>query len=146
MTQTMTNLELMSSLADGRLAGGDLARAVGLAHDDQEARVAWQRYHLIGEALRTGRHEPCTDTSDFVARLRGRLADEAPIATAPVLQPVAFESHMVRAEAVNEPVFRWKMVAGVASLAAAAAIGWTWIGAGNSAPAGPQMAQSSMPG
>jgi sigma-E factor negative regulatory protein RseA len=44
------------------------------------------------------------------------------------------------AEAANQPVFRWKLVAGLASLAAAAAIGWNWIGNAG-APAGARLAQ-----
>ncbi|RYF64155.1 MAG: anti-sigma factor, partial [Comamonadaceae bacterium] len=35
---------------------------------------------------------------------------------------------------------RWKLVAGAASIAAAAAIGWTWIGS-NAVPSGAQLAQ-----
>ena len=42
----------------------------------------------------------------------------------------------------NQPVFRWKLVAGLASLAAVAAIGWNWVGGvGAVAPAGAQLAQ-----
>jgi sigma-E factor negative regulatory protein RseA len=79
-----------------------------------------------------------------VANLRQRLADE-PVpkqsATVPTAVAVSKNSAPLRVEAANEPVFRWKMIAGVASIAAAAAIGWNWIGAGASAPAGPQLAQ-----
>ena len=45
-----------------------------------------------------------------------------------------------RVEAANEPVFRWKLVAGAASLAAAAAIGWNWVGVADSRAAGAQLA------
>ena len=44
-------------------------------------------------------------------------------------------------EAANEPVFRWKLLAGVASLAAVAAIGWNLVAGIGSAPVGPQLAQ-----
>jgi sigma-E factor negative regulatory protein RseA len=50
---------------------------------------------------------------------------------APVVLPV-----QRRAEAANEPVFRWKLVAGAASLMAVAAISWTLVGNGTAVPQG----------
>jgi sigma-E factor negative regulatory protein RseA len=55
---------------------------------------------------------------------------------APVVLPV-----QRRAEAANEPVFRWKLVAGAASLMAVAAISWTLVGNGAAVPqSGAQLA------
>jgi sigma-E factor negative regulatory protein RseA len=50
-----------------------------------------------------------------------------------------------RVEAANQPVFRWKLLAGAASVAAAAAIGWNWIGGAPQAPVGAQLAQQVSP-
>jgi len=50
-----------------------------------------------------------------------------------------------RVEAANEPVFRWKLVAGAASLMAVAAISWTLVGNGSAVPqAGGQLAAAPL--
>ncbi|MDQ7972947.1 MAG: sigma-E factor negative regulatory protein [Rhodocyclaceae bacterium] len=121
-------LERVSALADGQLEGDEFARAVDELGSGAELRASWQVYHLVGEVLRTGAHAPCTDSGVFMARLQQRLAAES--VARPVASAVPVASLPQVAEAANEPVFRWKMVAGVATIAAAAAIGWTWMGQG----------------
>lgn len=145
------SLEQLSAFADGQLQGEEWARTLDGACRDAELRAAWQTYHLVGDVLRSGRHAPCSDSTAFVARLQQRLAAEAVDAAmpaprpAPVPQPDAFVRRTT-VHAANEPVFRWKMVAGVASVAAAAAIGWAWVGAGiEGAPAGAQLALREAP-
>ena len=127
-TNGSESLEWVSALADGQLEGEEFARAVDEVGAGAELRASWQVYHLVGDVLRTGAHAPCTDSGVFMARLQQRLAAES------VARPVAAAAPAVAlpqvAEAANEPVFRWKMVAGVATIAAAAAIGWTWMGQG----------------
>lgn len=142
MNQTKTILlEQVSALADGQL--DDEAFGLVMAHaagQSGEVQAAWQRYHLIGDVLRAGQHERCTDQSAFVARLQQRIALEPSEPVHVQVQlPVAVALH--RIEAANEPVFRWKLVAGLASVAAAVAIGWSWVGS-ISAPAGAQLAQA----
>lgn len=127
-TNGSESLEWVSALADGQLEGDEFARAVDEVGSGAELRASWQVYHLVGEVLRTGAHAPCTDSGAFMTRLQQRMADESvarPVASAVPVAPLPQV-----AEAANEPVFRWKMVAGVATIAAAAAIGWTWMGQG----------------
>ncbi|MDB5732693.1 MAG: Anti sigma-E protein RseA family protein [Variovorax sp.] len=148
MKQTMTMCEQVSALADGQLDDAELARLLAAASHDGEVSAAWHRYHLVGDVLRAGRHERCTDTSAFVSRLQQRLgAERSAMAMAsppaiPDRAPVVGRSAM---EPANEPVFRWKLVAGAASLAAVAAIAWNWIGSDPSASAGAQLAQARGP-
>ncbi len=127
--------EHISALADGQLpAEGKeaTARLIGQICEQEALRSTWHTYHLVGDVLRSGTHTACADSGEFVARLRQRLVVEAlPLSSSEPLAAVA------RVEAANEPVFRWKMLAGVASVAAAAAIGWNWIGT----PQGPTQAQ-----
>lgn len=134
--------EAVSALADGHLQGEDFARAVDRLCVDDELQATWRTYHVVGDVLRAGRQPACTDSSQFLARFQARLAAEPvqPLPqTLPVVQPEAVP--MVRAPAANEPMFRWKLVAGVASLTAAAAIGWNWVGNGVAVPApGAQLA------
>jgi sigma-E factor negative regulatory protein RseA len=148
MNQTMTALEQVSALADGHLQGEDFARAIDAVCAEDDARGAWRSYHLVGDILRSGAHTPCSDTDAFLTRFQQRLAAE-PVAVTPVLAPVTAAKVITlqrRADAANEPVFRWKLVAGAASLVAVAAISWTLVGngAGFSSP-GPQIAAQQQP-
>ncbi len=141
MNQTMTVREQVSALADGQLQGEAFARAIESVCAEDDSRDAWHAYHVVGDVLRSSAHARCTDTSAFLARLQQRLAQEpvviapsvtvAPLAAVPVAMPVR-----QRAEAANEPVFRWKLVAGAASLMAVAAISWTLVGNGAAVPSG----------
>jgi len=143
MNHSESAREQVSALADGQLRGTAFAQAVAQVCDDEALRATWQTYHLIGDTIRASAHAPATDSNAFMARLQQRLADEPPVVK-PALVPVtAAVAHPVvqRVEAANEPMFRWKLVAGAASLAAAAAIGWNFVGYGASAGGGAQLAQ-----
>lgn len=133
--------EHVSALADGQLQGEEFGRVVEALCTQDELRARWQTYHLVGDVLRSGRHLPCSDTTRFVARLQQRLAAEPAAPRRGATAPMAVQPFPQPLEAANEPVFRWKLVAGVASLAAAAAIGWNWVGSGAAAPSGAQLAQ-----
>lgn len=140
MKHTNTVREQVSALADGHLRGEEFARLVGSIVADEELRATWQTYHLVGDVLRSGVHAPCSDTTTFLARFKDRLAAEPPL-QAPASLPEGQPVQRSRAEAANEPVFRWKLVAGAASLAAAAAIGWNWVGIEGSRAPGAQLAK-----
>ncbi|MEJ7687630.1 MAG: sigma-E factor negative regulatory protein [Variovorax sp.] len=137
-TNTVTVQEQVSALADGHLSGEEFALLVDRVCSESQLRATWQTYHVVGDVLRSGGHRVCSDTSGFVSRLQQRLALEpaAPVTIAQPAKPIP--QHI---EAANEPVFRWKLVAGAASLAAAAAIGWNWIGGPSDGPVGAQLAQ-----
>lgn len=133
--------ENVSALADGQLQGEEFARVIDALCTQDELRARWQTYHLVGDVLRSGRPLPCSDTRRFVARLQQRLAAEAAMAPR-ARADVAPRPVLRRVAAANQPVFRWKLVAGLASLAAVAAIGWNWVtGDGSAVPAGAQLAQ-----
>lgn len=139
--------EEVSALADGQLQGEAFARVVDRVCVDGELQATWRTYHVVGDVLRAGRHSACTDSGQFLARFQARLAAEPVKPLQPV--PVALSESApiaLQVDAANEPVFRWKLVAGVASLAAAAAIGWNWVGNGAGGPAsGPQLASQQVP-
>jgi sigma-E factor negative regulatory protein RseA len=133
--------EQVSALVDGQLHGEDFALAVEQVCSQDELRRTWNAYHVVGEVLRSGQHTVCRDSSAFLAGFRERLASEGGKPTVAVAPALAVKA-VPQVEAANEPMFRWKLVAGVASLAAAAAIGWNWVGSGPlQAPAGAQLAQ-----
>jgi sigma-E factor negative regulatory protein RseA len=148
MNQTMTVREQVSALADGHLQGEAFAAAIEAVCTEGDSRAAWHTYHVVGDVLRSGSHSACSDSSAFLARFQQRLAAE-PVIAMPALQPVAAPAAVQvqrRADAANEPVFRWKLVAGAASMVAVAAISWTLIGNGTaSSQAGAQIAAQQQP-
>ena len=134
--------ERVSAAVDGELRADELAQALaGLDADDAlraSLQADWQAYHLIGDVLRSGEQATCRSSSGFLARLQTRLQDEAlPVAELP--KPDLVQRPMV--DAANDGVFRWKAVAGFASLAAAAAIVWN-VSGGGVATTQPQLASA----
>ena len=135
--------EQLSALMDGELDGEAWDGALNYAKAE-DGQACWQLYHLVGDVLRSPELAQAPSPA-FMARLRDELAKEAAPAPAGLW---ASEAHPVvvapaLAEAANASVFRWKMVAGVASLAAVAAIGWTSLEALQGPGPGAQLALSS---
>lgn len=150
MKPSLQHRELVSSLADGQLAGDEFAAALDVCQQDTSALADWNSYHLIGDVLRAPASVVLGADPAFLERLNRRLAQEpartarlhsaglgntdAPATGATAPGPVP------RRAASNDANLRWKLVAGFASLAAVAAIAWN--AAGVLAPvAGPQLAQ-----
>jgi sigma-E factor negative regulatory protein RseA len=127
----MQKQELISAMADGQLRGSALARGVEVAVEDPEALEAWHTYHLIGDVLRSGEFTVGTVPAAFLGRLQARLRQEHRLADRPPVQSEAAPATFApdHALAANDSSFRWKLVAGFASIAAMAAIGWTVVGA-----------------
>ncbi len=136
--------ETVSALMDGQLRGADASAALQMMASD-EARECWQVYHLVGDVLRSTDLAACGHDSAFVARLSARLQQEAaPVARVPAPSPIQVRD--VAQPAANDGVFRWKMVAGLASFAAVAAIGWGVMGGiGPQAGVGAQLSQGGVP-
>lgn len=131
----MDNQELISALADGQLQGEAFALGVQAAAADARGREAWCAYHVVGEVLRTGRASTGMASEAFLARLQRRLQEEQPAAAQlPAVLPVVVQPTR---EAAND--WRWKLAAGIASVAAVAAVGWNIWGAG-AGSAQPQLA------
>ena len=145
--ERMDTHELISALADGELGPDDTAAALARLSDDPQALAAWRDYHLVGDVLRSADLARTSPPGPFMARLSARLAQEA----APS-GPSARPAHEIRpveqvavaqAVAANDGSFRWKLVAGLASAAAVAAVGWSLLAAGvGGSPAGPQLASA----
>lgn len=134
--------DTISALADGQLHGAAFARAVEAVATDPQARQMWLTYHLIGDVLRS--KELAHGSDRFVERVRDRLEQKSGIATDLIADSVRQSSAKDLSDkensAANDPIFRWKLVAGFASLAAVAAIGWTVVGSLGAKPEQAQMA------
>lgn len=151
--------ECMSALADGQLRAEAFAQAVALACDDADAQAAWQMHHLVGDVLRSGELARRDSGGSFAAGVLARLQQEdalagrqQPVVVAAIPSVAASAATAgatgrldVKKEAANSANFRWKMVAGFASLAAVAAIGWNSASTLWNASPGAQLAQSSLP-
>jgi len=130
----MRTQEMVSALADGELRGDAFARAVDVAASDADARHAWHTYHLIGDVLRSGQAGAGPVPDRFITRLQARLREEQRPAAAAV-SPDAFHvaariSQRPRpVAAANDGNFRWKVLAGVASLTAIGTVAWSLSGA-----------------
>ena len=142
--------EMISALADGQLRGEPLERVIQTVATDTQARMAWHTYHLIGDVLRSGSLAPGTAPGAFLAGFQVRLERDQSVvrlepATASVRVgfPVEVQHEaLASGNAANDGNFRWKLVAGFASLAAVAAIGWTAVGDGMRGQQ-PQMASAA---
>jgi sigma-E factor negative regulatory protein RseA len=132
----MDNREMISALADGQLQGEALARAVQAVAADAQARQTWCAYHVVGEVLRTGRATPGSSPEAFLARLQQRLGEEQPLAAPLAVTAVA----PVRVDRPAANDWRWKLVAGVASVAAVAAVGWNMVAPTGGSAMQPQLA------
>jgi sigma-E factor negative regulatory protein RseA len=159
MDNTTQHADWVSALADGQLQGDDFAQALALLNDSREARATWHAYHVVGDVLRSGGSAVGHDEAGFVARLQARLVDEpCGLLTRPAelsmpliaINSVAESSYSVRAggqkhyerESANHASFRWKMLAGCASLVAVAAIGWNVLGVTGAVNSAGQLAQA----
>ncbi len=145
--------DAVSALVDGELDAAGL-EALFAALQTQPQRLdqafgEWHAYQVIGDVLRESLGAPVCAArrpGDFLAGVRGRLQ-------VPVVQPVGARelpvaAGPVRPPAANDATFRWKMVAGFASLAAVAAVSWGVIGspsAQDGGAAAPQLALTAPP-
>lgn len=138
-------LQQMSACLDGELSDAEFSDVLQCL-DRQSGgsmRQSWTAYHLIGESLRgeMAGHRGLAP-ADFLAGVRGRLAEDAPVEVVPPSLPLLDVSQpLVRGKAANDAVFRWKMVAGLASVAAVMAVTWGVLGTGPSGVSGSVMAQ-----
>ncbi len=137
--------EQLSALADGQLQGEDFARAVAFACTEA-GREQWQMHHLVGDVLRSA--ELAAPARPLLLdRLREQLAQEPlpqALAAGELTQVAPESPALADAKVANAGVFQWKMVAGLASMAAVAAIGWgTYAGSVASQGGGAQLASAS---
>lgn len=135
--------ELLSALADGHLTSAECIETLNACKRDPSMLVNWNAYHLVGDLLRSSAPglAQCADMA-FVDRLQQRIASEAKPAGKALRSDSAFlsqfsEQRIVLAppkmpvpprNAANDENFRWKMVAGFASIAAVCAVTWSTFG------------------
>ncbi len=134
--------EQVSALCDGALNARELDELLERCHGNGDVQSRWQCYQLIGEVLRGQPLVlPACAPSAFLDRLHAGLKSESPALRAPTEPAPTFE---VRGLAANDAVFRWKLVSGLASVVALAAIGWNLLAVAEPAVRGSaELAQSA---
>jgi len=130
----------VSDLMDGRLTPQEASQMLDEL-GDAKLQETWSVYHLIGDVLRSQDLAACSGTTAFVERLRAQLPQaQQELSALPREDVVATDK---RLQAANDPVFRWKMAAGVACFAVAALWGWsTWNEQGGPQGERTQLAQA----
>ncbi len=126
----------MSALMDGTLDVQQTQALLQACEQDDSLVQTWASYHAVGDTLRT----------DWVGRASAQGASHgATVQLAPVAAH-ATAAYVTAAptSAANDSVFRWRMVAGIAAVAAVGSIVWSLFGAQPGA-AGAQLAQQSTP-
>ena len=136
MMEQQMNKELLSALVDGELHGEELEQALACA-ESTEGCASWELYHLVGDVLRSpdlAHHSQ----HDLLSGLRSQLAQEPPLqlqasqlqqVTAGMVHTDSSPVVALRDPAANSSVFRWKVAASFATVAAVAALGWNLMGA-----------------
>ena len=135
--ETESDEALLCALLDDELSEAELADWLARDPNMVDVAICGQTHQFIGDVLRGQRSlAGSTSASVFLAGVQTRLLSEAPTKVVPsgsVLPPQSVEVAQVRAPAANDAVFRWKLVAGLASLAAVMAVSWSVL---ETAPAG----------
>lgn len=147
--------EWLSALLDGECPHERVAALTADRDRGEALRQDWARYHCLGEVLRSGASAAPSADLAFADAVLARLAHEPLSANATAPPPRLPQSPQLSAEPANDPVFRWKMVAALASLAAVVALslpllatapegaGTQWAGAPGAPSAGLQVAERS---
>lgn len=131
--------ELLSALVDSDLTSAECIEVLDACRHDFSLLNQWNAYHMVGEVLRSSAPGAAQGADmAFVSRVQDRLASEVAPAggalysrAALLLQPLKQEIVSARPEntesgqyAANDGSYRWKIVAGFASLAAVFAVAW----------------------
>jgi sigma-E factor negative regulatory protein RseA len=128
--------ELVSALADGQLSGEEFALAVAWVGAAQDAQLSWHAYHVVGDVLRCGESMAGDHDAAFLRRLRLGLEHEALLMQKVAASDSAVDCKMSGSDvgldwanrtATNDSRWHWKLLAGVASVAAVLILSWQFL-------------------
>ena len=150
MQEVLKNRENVSALVDGQLHGEEFVRAAEWAARDADGQMTWQAYHVVGDLLRTGEWGSSSRDAAFMARFKVRLQQESlpsrqfdspELIAIQVIDAPARAQKSFKNEAANDANFRWKRLAGFASVLAVVAVGFLASGMWDGQRGSPQLAQ-----
>ncbi len=102
-SENLSMPEQLSALHDGELSSADAAALVRASLSDDNVMLQWRSMSAISSVLRE---------------------QQSGVRT----QPAQIPAHVPHAEAANDSVWRWKMVAGLAAFAAVGSLSWALLG------------------
>jgi len=123
-----------SALVDGSISDQDWDALWQDSRLQSSALEDWNAYQIVGDALRGGVPlVAATPPATFLANFQARLNQEVPAGLRKPVHdmPGRTDASPVsgrRATAANDAVFRWKMLAMVASISAVMAVSWGVLG------------------
>lgn len=139
-----TRHEQLSALLDGECSSQETAELIQALAQTPGWQQTWHDFDTVGCALRAhaqGAAVPLLKPHDvFVQGVMARLQAESP-SCAPEPQPLAKQQTLP--EAANDGVFRWKLVASIATMAAVVSVAWQLGGVAD--PVSAQMAAAPKP-
>jgi sigma-E factor negative regulatory protein RseA len=111
----------LSALADGQLAPEDVAHLLDALTVDTGHVRTWHAYHVVGDVLRSRELAPSRDDVLFLQKLEQRLALDSAFPRSqdavPVHTPVSVPPSGEGQRSANDPLVRWRVLAGVLSVA-----------------------------
>lgn len=129
--------EALSALVDDECSHDELDAVLQAFADDEALRADWVGFHCIGDVLR-GQGDASMAQPGFVAAvMAGIAAEQAQTAPSPLAAVHPVELRV--STPANDAVFRWRLVAGLAAVAALASVAWQVAVPSVSAP---QLAQA----
>ena len=151
MEELAKHREAISALVDGELSADELAHTVARLGDSSADRLTWLAYHVTRDVMREGSSLAGGADTAFMQRLKRSLAEEAPgVPPDQTIEIIATDAGAVRAEglndlngaASNDAQFRWKWMAGLASVVMVSMVVWQSVDWSNS-PGEAQLAQGA---
>lgn len=142
--------EQLSALVDGELSPQASRACLAAVGRDDALLAYWADCQRVGDALRggaalAGRGDELAFLAAFRERLAADAAQQPETASAKVVPfPVvaaASEPQPQERTAANDKVYRWKMVAGLATVMAVLVVGWTALDESSLAPVAAPAAQ-----
>ncbi|MEN9538129.1 MAG: hypothetical protein RLZZ126_364 [Pseudomonadota bacterium] len=121
---TSNDAQLISDLMDGQLQGADVARAVELVASDPTALATWMEFNLGAEVLRSGVCTGMPLDPNLHGKVMAALAREP---GSPAMSNTPLRERAA-ADAANDSQFRWRLVAGLASVVVVGALAWNLVG------------------
>jgi sigma-E factor negative regulatory protein RseA len=107
VSESIAMQEQLSALHDGELSSAQAAALVRASLNDESIMLQWRSMSAIGNVLR---------------EQQGGMATKPLLVAKPAVS-------IPQKEAANDGIFRWKMVAGFAALAAVGSLVWGLLGA-----------------
>jgi sigma-E factor negative regulatory protein RseA len=135
--QSHCDAEQLSALADSALSAEQARAAVQACAQDTSLMQTWASYHTIGDVLRAN----ARDARSAAATKVGTI-NLAPVMSPAVPQAISQAVPQAMPPAANDSVFRWKLVAGFAAVAAVGSMLWATVGSQGMA-GGAQLAQNA---